>query len=125
MPVISGGSGLPSTGGTLTGPLTINDSAGLTVQNPSVPAEKTLVQSGQVRVTADGYSITAEQTSHALTQQLNTDGTLTNVHSAPPDGDLVAGDCYLWYDQTNGAAKLMVKAKQADGTVKTGSVNLA
>jgi hypothetical protein len=48
---------------------------------------------------------------------------LTN-HSAPADGTIAAGDCALWFDQTNGAAKLMVKAKQADGTVRTGSLAL-
>ena len=46
-------------------------------------------------------------------------------HSAPANGDLATGECALWFDQTNGAAKLMIKAKQADGTVKTGSVSLA
>lgn len=35
-----------------------------------------------------------------------------------------AGDCALWFDQTNGAAKLKTKAKQADGTVRTGEVAL-
>ncbi len=47
------------------------------------------------------------------------------THAAPADAELAAGDCALWFDQTNGAAKLMVKAKQADGTVKTASVALA
>jgi hypothetical protein len=46
------------------------------------------------------------------------------VHDAPADGTLSAGECALWFDQTDGAAKLMVKAKTADGTVRTGSVNL-
>ena len=45
-------------------------------------------------------------------------------HAAPADGALAAGECALWFDQTNGAAKLMIKAKQANGTVVTGSVNL-
>lgn len=53
------------------------------------------------------------------------DGTIViNQHAAPADADLSAGDCAIWFDQTNGAAKLMMKAKQADGTVKTGSVNV-
>lgn len=45
--------------------------------------------------------------------------------TAPADGDLVAGQCALWFDQTDGAAKLMVKAKSANGTVRTGSLALA
>lgn len=46
-------------------------------------------------------------------------------HSAPSDASLVAGKLAIWFDQTNGAAKLMVKAKQADGTVRTGSLSLS
>lgn len=49
----------------------------------------------------------------------------TARHSAPPDADLATGDAAIWFDQTNGAAKLMVKAKQANGTVKTGQLALA
>jgi hypothetical protein len=49
---------------------------------------------------------------------------LTN-HAAPADADLAAGDCALWFDQTNGAAKLMIKGKSADGTVVAGSIDLA
>lgn len=44
--------------------------------------------------------------------------------SAPADGDLVAGQMAIWFDDTDGAAKFMVKAKQADGAVKTGSFNV-
>jgi hypothetical protein len=46
------------------------------------------------------------------------------AHAAPADGDLTAGECALWFDQTNGAAKLMIKGKSADGTVVTGNVAL-
>jgi hypothetical protein len=49
----------------------------------------------------------------------------TQATAAPDDAALSAGHMALWLDQTNGAAKLMVKAKQADGTVVTGSVNLS
>ncbi len=68
----------------------------------------------------------------------NTDGNLVGVDIplfashhlgtrnlvAPADADLVAGDLTFWFDDTNGAAKLMVKAKQADGAVKTAAVAL-
>jgi hypothetical protein len=47
------------------------------------------------------------------------------VHSAPADGDLAAGECALWFDQTDGAGKLMVKAKTANGTVATAAIALA
>ena len=46
------------------------------------------------------------------------------THSAPADGSLAAGELVFWFDQTNGAGKLMIKAKTANGTVVTGSVTL-
>lgn len=46
-------------------------------------------------------------------------------NSAPADAELSAGEVMLWFDSTNGASKLMVKAKQADGTVKTANIPLA
>jgi hypothetical protein len=49
----------------------------------------------------------------------------TALNTVPADADIVAGQCLFWFDSTNGAAKLMIKAKQADGTVRTGSVALA
>jgi len=48
-----------------------------------------------------------------------------DAHAAPAAGNISAGECALWFDQTNGASKLMVFAKQADGTVKTASIALA
>ncbi len=49
----------------------------------------------------------------------------TMLNAAPADAALAAGQAMFWFDSTNGAAKLMVKAKQADGSVKTGSVTLS
>jgi hypothetical protein len=48
----------------------------------------------------------------------------TAAHSAPADAALAAGDMAIWFDQTNGAGKLMIKGKTANGTVVTGSVTL-
>jgi hypothetical protein len=50
---------------------------------------------------------------------------MQGVTSAPADAALVAGEVALWFDSTNGAAKLMVKGKQNDGTVKTAAIALA
>jgi hypothetical protein len=50
---------------------------------------------------------------------------ITKKTTAPADGDLNAGELALWLDATNGAAKLMVKAKEAGGTVRTATVALA
>lgn len=56
----------------------------------------------------------------------NKDGYFTTKKvAAPADADLVASEMALWLDDTNGAAKLMVKAKQADGTVRTAALALA
>jgi hypothetical protein len=49
----------------------------------------------------------------------------TRVNAAPADADVATSEAMLWFDNTNGAGKLMVKAKTADGTVVTGSVVLA
>jgi hypothetical protein len=49
----------------------------------------------------------------------------TYTHAAPADASLSAGDLALWFDQTNGAAKLMVKGKSANGTVVTAAVALS
>jgi hypothetical protein len=61
----------------------------------------------------------------AVLSRINKAGYLvTALHAAPADGDLAAGECAIWFDQTDGAGKLMIKAKTADGTVATGSVTL-
>lgn len=79
-------------------------------------------------ITANGGSV-GLNTADGLTplMALTSLGLYLVVHAAPADGDLSAGDCYLWFDQTNGVGntKLMVKGKSADGTVKTASIVLA
>jgi hypothetical protein len=49
----------------------------------------------------------------------------TRKTSAPADGELASGELAFWLDATNGAAKVMFKAKEAGGTVRTGEVALA
>ena len=51
-------------------------------------------------------------------------GIFNTLNSAPADEDIAAGECALWFDKTDGAAKLMIKAKQNDETVKTASISL-
>lgn len=70
-----------------------------------------------------GFSV--NDNTGAVTGRVSPDGLMTAAHAAPADGTLANGQAYLWFDQTNGAAKLMVKAKQANGTVVTGSLALA
>lgn len=45
--------------------------------------------------------------------------------AAPADGDLAASQCSLWFTDTNGAGKLAIKGKTADGTVVTALVALS
>jgi hypothetical protein len=47
-----------------------------------------------------------------------------NQHTAPADADLATGEMAIWFDQTSGAAKLKIKAKDSGGTVRTGEVAL-
>ncbi len=49
----------------------------------------------------------------------------TRKTAAPADAELAAGEMALWLDATNGASKLKIKAKSANGTVVTGEVALA
>lgn len=73
-----------------------------------------------------GDQISFRDASDALQSRVNKDGVfMTKVTAAPADADVNTGELAFWFDSTNGAAKLMVKAKQADGTVRTGSVALA
>jgi len=50
---------------------------------------------------------------------------LRGWHAAPGAANLQAGDMAVWFDQTNGASKLMVQAKSANGTLVAGSLALA
>ncbi len=49
----------------------------------------------------------------------------TRKNAAPADAELSTGEAAFWFDSTAGAAKLMVKAKNASGTVVTGSIPLS
>lgn len=49
----------------------------------------------------------------------------TRKAAAPADAELSAGEVAIWFDPTNGAAKVMFKAKETGGTVRTGEVALA
>jgi hypothetical protein len=90
--------------------------------------------------TAGGYTIAVRpansgQTANIMEWQDNTTTILSTITengyfttrktAAPADAELAAGELAFWFDSTNGAAKLMVKAKEAGGTVRTGSLALA
>lgn len=50
---------------------------------------------------------------------------MTKKIAVPADADLATSEMAIWFDDTAGAAKLMIKAKNASGTVVTGNVALA
>lgn len=73
-----------------------------------------------------GDQISLRDNGGALQSRFNKDSVfMTKVTTAPADGDLTNGEVAIYFDSTNGAAKLKIKAKQADGTVRTGEVALA
>jgi hypothetical protein len=74
---------------------------------------------GSVNISRDGSVTVAPTTTDVPALRL------AQVTAAPLDANLNPGEIAFWFDQTNGAAKLMIKAKQADGTVKTGQVALS
>jgi hypothetical protein len=45
--------------------------------------------------------------------------------AAPSDGSLISSSFALWLDATPGATKLMVKAKDSGGTVRTATIPLS
>ena len=49
----------------------------------------------------------------------------TRKNTAPADAELSTGEAAYWFDSTPGAAKFMIKAKNASGTVVTASIPLS
>jgi hypothetical protein len=81
---------------------------------------------GSVSLTAGGpTTVSADTDISHISGAADGGFILSAFNVVPPDPKLVAGDVALWLDKTNGACKLMVKAKQADGTVKTAAIALA
>jgi hypothetical protein len=83
----------------------------------SVPCDVALVRdsTGVLKVT-DGSSGFGDHKTRV---------TFIRKNTAPADSELVAGELAFWFDPTDGAAKLMVKAKTSNGTVVTNATNLA
>lgn len=146
--------GLPLTGGTLTGPLTIapsSNSGGSSLLNIFPPSDtpggafvvniddkdgnltQALFGNGDVQFLQGAIELEPTtfrlQASHAPTApgyRSNAFGyTSIANNAAPADGDLVAGELAFWFDPTNGVSKFMLKGKSLNGIVVTAAVLLA
>lgn len=100
------------------------DAALLVSPGSNFPAAATILarnRSGQT-----GAIFAAATSADAILSQFDKNGYfMTRKVAAPADADLASSEMALWFDATNGAGKLMIKAKTANGTVVTGSVALA
>lgn len=99
-------------------------SVGTTTITNNIVSQPVLIVKQAASQTGDSLQI--QNSSAVVLAKIDTAGAFhTKANAAPADASLAAGQMALWFDSTNGASKLMIKAKQADGTVKTGSVALA
>ena len=63
---------------------------------------------------------------NAITSRFDKDGYfMTRKTAAPADAQIANGEAAIWFDSANGAGKLKIKAKTANGTVVAGEVALA
>lgn len=72
-----------------------------------------------------GFAIDAAAVARITRWTTLGDFILQGTHAPPLDATLAAGECALWFDDTPGASKLKIKAKDSGGTVRTGEVALA
>jgi hypothetical protein len=83
-----------------------------------------LSSSAGLLLSGDPSQIKVQDDGHNTVLFLTKDEMIFGHHAAPADGDLDHSTFTLWLDATPGATKLMIKAKDSGGTVRTGSVNL-
>lgn len=92
--------------------------------NPQNAGDISLILKAPATPTVDVFQV-KDSTSAILSRFDKSGYFMTKKVAAPADADLTNSEMALWLDATNGAAKLMIKAKQADGTVRTAAVALA
>lgn len=67
-----------------------------------------------------------QDSSGTILSSVNKDGRfMTRKTTAPADADLANSELTYWLDSTPGASKVMFRAKDSAGTVRTGSIALA
>lgn len=102
---------------------TINANGGWTINSLTV-GTKPLVLKGTASQTANLQEWQqSDATVHATVSENGYFTTRKNV--APADAELQANEAAYWFDSTNGAARFVIKAKTANGTVVGNSINLA
>ena len=84
------------------------------------------IQSSNATPAANSDLIRLTDSVSNITSRFDKNGYLmTRKTAAPADADIGAGEVAFWFDSTNGAAKVMFKAKEAGGTIRTGQLALA
>lgn len=85
----------------------------------TVAANGDVVITGEVDITGPVFGANAEFSTLTAFGPL-----IVGKTTIPADGDIAASEAALWFDDTNGASALKIKAKSADGTVVTATVPL-
>jgi hypothetical protein len=127
VPIISGGGGggAPFNGGTITGALEIDNSLDV------LP-----VGGGELFIGASGYIVSIPLNTvldiedHLGSSLVSVDEATRALvfglaNAAPADGLFSSGSFALWLDPTPGATKLMVKASDGNGVIKTAAISLS
>ena len=73
----------------------------------------------------DDGSLTLTARGRLLLQILSGAIVVQGVNAAPADGQIGFSDFAIWFDDTPGAAKIKIKAKNANGVFVTGTINLS
>jgi hypothetical protein len=124
----SGPGGAAFDGGTITQPVTVDDGAGniATLFSGGVEA---IDAAGSTAQCVAGDTITegvsVQAAGSAVVYQANALGVIIGLVAAPADGDIGPSQCALWLDDTPAATKLMVKAKDSGGTVRSAAIALS
>lgn len=82
---------------------------------PGSPKEMVQYADGGVDLPGEVYVAGAVHATTALT---------TKGATAPANGDIQAGQCFMYFDSTNGSSAIKFKGKSANGTVVSGTIAL-
>lgn len=101
-----------------------NSAAGVFAVGSSSPAVKALVARGRIEQTANIFEVQDADMKPVMGATASGHFFTSNT-SEPADDELGAGQLALWFDATNGAAKLMVKARQENGAIRKRALSLS